>query len=92
MQTSRDGRMNIYLGNLSIEQIEREYGVVFTDEDKQWLQEHHQDEASNMQSDKWHFFDIPRVMMTGSHECAKEIYDRFEKYSFEGQFWIGIGK
>lgn len=82
--------MNIYLGNLSIKQIEREYGVAFTDEDKQWLQEHHQDEASNIQSDKWHFFDIPRVMMTGSHECAKEIYDRFEKYSFEGQFWIGI--
>lgn len=82
--------MNIYLGNLSIEQIEREYSVVFTDEDKQWLQEHHQDEASNIQSDKWHFFDIPRVMMTGSHKCAKEIYDRFEKYSFEGQFWIGI--
>lgn len=84
--------MNIYLGNLSIKQIEREYGVAFTDEDKQWLQEHHQDEASNIQSDKWHFFDIPRVMMTGSHECAKEIYDRFEKYSFEGQFWIGIGE
>lgn len=84
--------MNIHLGNLSIKQIEREYSVTFTDEDKQWLQEHHQDEASNIQSDKWHFFDIPRVMMTGSHECAKEIYDRFEKYSFEGQFWIGIGE
>lgn len=84
--------MNIYLGNLSIKQIEREYSVAFTDEDTQWLQEHHQDEASNIQSDKWHFFDIPRVMMTGSHECAKEIYDRFEKYSFEGQFWIGIGE
>ena len=82
--------MNIYLGNLSIEQIEREYSVVFAEEDKQGLQEHHQDEASNIQSDKWHFFDIPRVMMTGSHECAKEIYDRFEKYSFEGQFWIGV--
>lgn len=50
--------MNIYLGNLSIEQIEREYSVAFTDEDKQWLQEHHQDEASNIQSDKWHFFSI----------------------------------
>lgn len=84
--------MNIYLGNLSIEQIEREYSVTLTDEDKQWLQEHHQDKASNIQSDKWHFFDIPRVMMTGSHECAKEIYDRFAKYSFEGQFWIGIGE
>ena len=41
--------MSIYLGNLSIEQIEREYSVVFTEEDKQWLQEHHQDEVDNIQ-------------------------------------------
>ena len=38
--------MNIYLGNLSIKQIEREYSVTFTDEDKQWLQEHHQDDIT----------------------------------------------
>lgn len=82
--------MNIYLGNLSIEQIEREYSVVFTEEDKQWLQEHHQDEADNIQWYKWHFFDIPRVMMTGSNAFAKEIYDRLSKYSFKGQFLIGI--
>lgn len=82
--------MNIYLGNLSIEQIEREYSVAFTDEDKQWLKEHHQDEANNIQSDKWHFFDIPRVMMVGSYEFAKEINNRFIKYFFKGQFWIGI--
>lgn len=81
--------MNIYLGNLSIEQIEREYSVAFSDEDKQWLQEHHQDKASNIQRDKWHFFDMPRVMMAGSNEFAKEIYDRFIKYSFKGQFKIG---
>lgn len=82
--------MNIYLGNLSIEQIEREYSVAFSGEDKQWLQEHHQNEANNIQSDKWHFFDIPRVMMAGSNAFAKEIYDRFEKYPFKGQFFIGI--
>lgn len=82
--------MNIYLGNLSIEQIEREYGVAFSDEDKQWLQEHHQDEANNIRWDKWHFFDIPRVIVTGSNALAKEIYDRFVKYSFKGQFLIAI--
>lgn len=84
--------MNIYLGNLSVEQIEKEYRVVFTEEDKQWLQEHHQAEANNIQSDKWHFFDIPRVMMTGSNEFAKEINDRFVNYSFAGQFWIGVAE
>ena len=34
------------------------------------------------------FFDIPRIMMAGSNEFAKEIYDRFVKYSFQGQFRI----
>ena len=78
--------MTIYLGNLTIEQIEKEYGVNFSEEDKQWLSEHHQDQASGIEKDKWHFFDIPRIMMTGSNEFAKEIYDRFVKYSFKGQF------
>lgn len=30
----------IYLGNLLIEQIEREYCVLFSEEDKKWLLEH----------------------------------------------------
>jgi hypothetical protein len=80
--------MTIYLGNLTIEQIEKEYGVNFSEKDKQWLSEHHQDQASGIEKDKWHFFDIPRIMMTGSNEFAKEIYDRFVKYSFKGQFRI----
>lgn len=80
--------MTIYLGNLTIEQIEKEYGVNFSEEDKQWLSEHHQDQASGIEKDKWHFFDIPRIMMTGSKEFAKEIYDRFVKYSFKGQFGL----
>ena len=80
--------MSIYLGNLSIEQIAPEYSVAPTHEHTQWPQDHHQDEASNIQSNKWHFFDIPRVMMTGSSDFAKELYDRFIKYSFQGQFRI----
>lgn len=35
----------IYLGNLSVEQIEKEYCVSFSEEDKKWLLEHHQGES-----------------------------------------------
>ena len=80
----------IYLGNLSVEQIEREYDVVFSEEDKQWLNEHHQDKADNIRKDKYHFFDIPRIMVTGSGEFAKELYNRLLKYQFNGQFRIGV--
>ena len=80
----------IYLGNLSIEQIEREYCVLFSEGDKKWLLEHHQDKAENIKSDKWHFFDIPRVVIVGSQEFAQELYNRLIKYKFVGQFRIGV--
>lgn len=80
--------MTIYLGNLSVEQIEKDYSVTFADDDKQWLEKHHQPEANKIQSDKWHFFDIPRIMMAGSKEFALEIYNVFQKYSFKGQFGL----
>jgi hypothetical protein len=80
----------IYLGNLSIEQIEREYCVLFSEEDKKWLLEHHQDKAEKIESDKWHFFDIPRVVIVGSQEFGRELYNRLTKYKFVGQFRIGV--
>lgn len=80
----------IYLGNLSIEQIEREYCVLFAEEDKKWLLEHHQDKAEEIKSDKWHFFDIPRVVVVGSQEFGRELYNRLTKYKFVGQFGIGV--
>lgn len=80
----------ICLGNLSVEQIEKEYSVVFSEEDRQWLYEHHQDKASDIEKNKWHFFDIPRLMVAGSRELCQEIYNRFLKYSFNGQFRLGV--
>lgn len=80
----------IYLGNLSIEQIEREYCVLFSEEDKKWLLEHHQDKAEEIKSDKWHFFDIPRVVVVGSQEFGRELYNRLTKYKFVGQFVIAV--
>lgn len=80
----------IYLGNLLIEQIEREYCVLFSEEDKKWLLEHHQNKADNIGKDKWHFFDMPRIIVVGSYEFRNEIYNRLIKYSFKGQFGIGV--
>lgn len=80
----------ICLGNLSIEQIEKEYGVIFSEEDRKWLSEHRQDKADNIGKDKWYFFDIPRIIVVGSYEFRDEIYDRLIKYSFKGQFGIGV--
>jgi len=80
----------IFLGNLTVEQIEREYSVNFSAEDKQWLMKHHQDQANGIEKDKWHFFDMPRIMVAGSKEFMQELYDRLIKYTFIGQFRIGV--
>lgn len=80
----------IYLGNLSVEHIEKEYCVSFSEEDKKWLLEHYQDKAEDIEKDKWHFFDIPRIVIVESQEFRKELYSRLIKYEFVGQFGIGV--
>lgn len=80
----------IYLGNLSVEQIEKEYCVSFSEEDKNWLLEHYQDKAEDIEKDKWHFFEIPRVAIVGSQEFGQELYSRLIKYEFVGQFGIEV--
>ena len=80
----------IYLGNLSVEQIEKEYCVSFSEEDKNWLLEHNQDKAEDIAKDKWHFFDIPRIAIVGSQEFRQKLYSRLIEYEFVGQFGIGV--
>lgn len=83
--------MNIYLGNLSIEQIEREYQVQFSEEDKTWLKEHRQANVSIvLGADKWHCFDFPRVIAVGSSVFRQELFDRLKKYEFKGKIGIEV--
>lgn len=84
--------MNIYLGNLSVEQIERDYGVEFSQEDKNWLKEHRRQAVNSIPlgKDKWHCYDIPRIFAVGSKEFAHELFNRLKNYEFKGQIEIGV--
>lgn len=83
--------MNIYLGNLSVEQIEKEYQVQFSEEDKAWLKEHRQENVNiKLGADKWHCFDIPRIIAVGSADFRQEIFDRLKNYAFKDQIGIGV--
>ena len=83
--------MNIYLGNLSVEQIEKEYQVQFSEEDRTWLKEHRQENVNiKLGADKWHCFDIPRIIAVGSVDFRQEIFDRLKNYAFKGQIGIGV--
>ena len=74
--------MSIYLGDLMPEQIERRLGIELSTEDKKILLESHQGTVNNIPIDhgKWHCFDIPFMMMTGSMETAVYFRDLFMKY------------
>ena len=70
--------MSIYLGNLTIEQMEARTGVNFDDELKNLLIETHQDSASNIAEGEWHCFDIPFVLVCGGMPLAQRIYDHLK--------------
>lgn len=81
--------MGIMLGNLSVKQIEDRYQVTFSAEDREWLNEHRQENVARaLEKDKWHCFDMPPKILVGSAEFAQELYDRLKNYTFVGQLSI----
>lgn len=66
--------MNIYLGNMSIEDMENRLKVNFPIELTEWMRPRKQDNATNIQPGKWHCFDIPFDLVCGDRETAVEIH------------------
>ena len=84
--------MNIYLGNLSIEEIESRAGVSFPEELKKYMDTRRQESASNIKNGKWHCFDIPFILVCGDIEVATEIHNHLKDFSsdFKEQLQIAI--
>lgn len=84
--------MSIYLGNLSIDEIEKRSGVEFSREFKEYMEPRRQENASNIATGKWHCFDIPFVLVCGDMETATEVYGYLKEFSssFKEQMQISI--
>jgi hypothetical protein len=76
-----EGAMNIYLGDLSITEIEKRMGISFPDKLITYLSDKHQDNASNIAKGKWHCFDLPFNMVCGDMEIAQTVYDSLKHLS-----------
>lgn len=72
--------MNIYLGNLSIAEMEKRSGVDFPQELKDYMNPRKQESASNIAKGKWHCFDIPFVLVCGDMETATEIHSHLKAF------------
>ena len=73
--------MSIYLGNLSIDEIESRAGVDFPQELREYMEPRRQQKAENVAKGKWHCFDIPFVLVCGGMEVATEIHDYLKQFS-----------
>ena len=65
--------MDVYLGDLSVEEIEKRVGIDFPKELKDYMGTRKQDIASNIKKGEWHCFGIPFVLLCGDIETATEI-------------------
>ena len=74
---------NIYLGNLTIKELEYRTGFIFSEEDKKWLEKYRSDEANiTYSSEKFHIFDIPFCMVCSEiiSDKLKNLLQKYEEY------------
>ena len=77
--------MRIFLGNLSIEEMESRVGVKFPKGLVEYMSSRKQNNASNVKPGKWHCFDIPFILICGDRKTADEIYKYLEPLSEDFQ-------
>lgn len=77
--------MNIKLGNLTIFQFEERIGHKLSEEDRDWLKEHKQENAQHIKKNKLHIFDIPFCIIVGS-EISNDLVEMLKKYDDIKQF------
>lgn len=84
--------MSIYLGDLSLAQIQQRTKVDFPKELIDFMAENYQAEAANVKAGKWHCFDIPFILVCGDRPTAEKIYGYLKPLTkqFAVQMQIGL--
>lgn len=70
----------IFLGNLTIKEIEDRLNIILSEEDKKILSESKQEEAENIKKGKWHCFDLPFMIVCGDKQTAIKLNELFSSY------------
>ena len=81
--------MGIYLGNLSIEQMENRLGIKLTEDDKKQLW-WRQPLAELKNKTDWHCFDIPFIITCGCMDTAIRINSVLSPYADQMKCQISI--
>lgn len=76
--------MSIYLGNLTVEQIEKRTGITLSDEHREYMTAHRQAAVNDtpIADGAWHCFDIPFILMTANKDTAEHYLDMLSTYDW----------
>lgn len=73
----------IFLGNLSIEEIEKRTGIILNDKDREYMKSHRQENVSvPLESGAWHGYDMPFMIMTGDKNTAEMYNNMLSAYDW----------
>lgn len=76
--------MNIMLGNMSVNDIEKRIGIEFPEEIREFMKKTRQENISGqIEKGKWHCFDIPFNIVCGDIEIATKIFNSVKDRSSE---------
>jgi len=72
--------MSIFLGNLTVSQIENRMGISLTEDEKTTLNSMRQEKAENIENGKWHCFDLPFMLVCGDKQTAEKVARIFQAH------------
>lgn len=72
--------MPIYLGNLTIKEMESRMGITLTDAERETLEHMRCDSANTIPAGQFHIFDIPQCVVCGSMDAAMKCKEILTPY------------
>lgn len=82
----------VYLGDLSIADIEKEHGFAFTDEEREFLKstQHHMAHFEDGETG-WHMFDLPPFLAISKGRVGHRVLDIFMTHNSDFAFQFQAG-
>lgn len=84
--------MSIYLGNLSVEQMENRLGIILSEEERDKLKSLREEYCANVAgNEKIHIYDIPFCIECGNPSARKTVIGILAPYASKMKTSIQIG-
>ena len=83
---------SVYLGSLTIRQIEEKHGFTFTEEEREYLKSTQHHKASFKDGETgWHMFDLPPFLAISNGKVGRKVLDIFMAHNSDYAFRFPAG-